>query len=166
MLVGASEQFAMEYEIVPSPGRAILGHFRMWANGREIGDFQDVLVLTAVQAQIEHSLRFADRLADPALLAADKADAVRIIQETLYGASVPLSLKYARFNLTDVGLTSFDRLWVFLIATPTEQRLLWRKKKGLDVGEVGFPVGTYETVAREFLRVFGTEISNHSHLRH
>jgi len=166
MLIGEKEKLALEYEIVPSSGHAILGHFRMWADRHEIGDFEDVVVLTAVQAQIEHSLRVADRLADSALLAADKAEAVRIIQAALYGRSVPLSLEYARFNLTEVGLTSFDTLWVFLIATPAEQRLLWRKKKGLDVGEVGFPVGTYETVAHEFLRVFGTEISNHSHLRH
>src|SRR6185312_10033027 len=99
MLIGLKDQLAMEYLIVPASDSAILGHFCVWAHGRRIGDFSDVVVLSAVQAQIERSLQFADRRFDVDLFAADKADAMRILEEALYGEggdleeSTRLSLK-------------------------------------------------------------------------
>ena len=55
MLIGLKALLAIEYELVPSVGHAILGHFCMWANNRMIGNYADIVVLTAVQGHLEDS---------------------------------------------------------------------------------------------------------------
>src|SRR5437868_15190651 len=110
MLVGQKNQLSLEYEIIPSVGQWVLGHFCMWAHGHRIGDFSDVLVLTAVQAQVERSLAFSERRSNPEFATASAAEATQILDEALYGEGGDLesataeSLKYGCHNLKEIGI--------------------------------------------------------------
>ena len=156
----------MEYQIISASDSTILGHFCVWAHSRRIGKFSDVVVLRAVEAQMERSLQFADERLDLDLFAADRADAMRILEEALYGegggleGSTRLALRYGRFNLTELGISSFDDLYVFLVSGALEQRLIWRGTNDVEVMEARFPAGTYEAVAHEYLRAFATDINS------
>jgi hypothetical protein len=170
MLIGSKQQLAMEYEIVPSSGSAILGHFCMWINGYMIGDLSDTFVLTVAQGGIENSLECSDQRIDSALFAMEKAEAMSFLRDVLYGETgmkdpVATWSKYRCFNLKQFLISSTKNLWIFLIADSTQQRLLWCRDDQREVVEAKFPTGTYEAVAREFLREFSNETSG-SHARH
>ena len=157
MLIGSKKLLSMECEIVPSTGDTTLGHFCMWADNQMIGDFSDVLVLGAVEAQIERSLLFSGDRRDPELLLANKTEAARILHDALYGEggdleiSRELSLKYGRFNLKELGISSFDGLFVFLIDCDSFQRLLWWDTHDGNIKEFQLPPLEYDRIAREYL---------------
>ena len=161
MLIGIREQLAMEYQIIESSGEVVLGHFGLWAQGQRVGNFSDVVVLTAVQAQVERSLQRSDQRTDPYLFEADKAVAFETIRDIIYGAAgesdVPRSVRYGCFNLTDLGISAFDGLYVFLVAGLRGQRLLWAEVGSTAANEAKLPAGTYETLAQEYLRSFASE---------
>lgn len=160
MIVGRKDELAIEYEIVPSVGKAILGHFCVWARDQRIGDFSDTVVLTAVCAQVSRSLKFADRRFNSHLYKLDKYEAVRVIRNALYGKnrdleeSEALARKYGCFNLTDLGISAFDGLYVFLISYEAGQRLLWSRVDGGETFDAHLALNAYEAIAESFLRQF------------
>jgi hypothetical protein len=165
MIVGSKQQLAIEFEIVPSTGDVILLRFCLWAADRMIGNFGEVIVLTAVQAQIERLLHINLPRTDPELSTASKVNAMETLREALYGEggdlqeSTRLALKYGRFNLKEIGISSFDELFIFLIDAEDRQRLIWQGTAEDEVYEAVFAKGAFERVAQEFLDLLKGQIS-------
>jgi hypothetical protein len=158
VLIGSKTQLAMEYEIVPSVGSVVLGHFCMWAEGTRIGNFEDVVVLTAVQAQVERSLGLSGTRTNLSLFEGEKNETTRVLVDALYGKGgdddISFSLSYRGFNLTDLGISSFDGIYVFLVDSDAGQRLLWRKINDVKAIDAYLPQLTFEGVARDYLEKF------------
>lgn len=164
MIIGSRERLAMEYEIVPPIENHILGHFCMWIGGHMVGDLSDKFVLTVAQGGIEESLECSEQRFDPTLFAMEKDEAMRFLQDALYGEKAideqaRTWSRYRAFNLKHFLISSTQNLWLFLIAGATAQRMLWRREDQQDVMEMKLPAGTYEAVARDFLRSFEDAIN-------
>lgn len=51
-LVGDRNRFGVEYFFVPSD-RYVMGHMRLWIDGKHVGAFEDVNILSAALCQLE-----------------------------------------------------------------------------------------------------------------
>ena len=130
-------------------------HFCLWAMGQQIGDFAEVSLLGAIEGQVERSLLFTGNRFRRDLDQKSPEHTFRIIHAALYGDderdSDVLSREYGGSNLSDLGASAFDDLFVFLVDRPRDQLLVWRSAAGQHVCSATLPPRCYDVSAAAFL---------------
>jgi hypothetical protein len=161
MLVGAKERFAIEAEPETIDGEWVLGRFRFWLCGREVGDWSDT---TALQHCCRWLRRFEQNppdCTDPAVARLGAGEVFEMIVDPVFGspsianpALQPIPYAYERFHITHLGMSSFDDYVVVLVKNlDGVERCLWRKGAG-EILECALAPSEMEAVAREFCDAF------------
>ena len=163
MLIGSRENLAFESEIYAVDERYVFGHFCMWARGARIGDFSDVIMLSALEAQLERSLLFSGRRFYPEFANLEPRRVVELLYQALYGKggdTDSLAERYGPANLTELGISAFDNLLVFLVDRADAQWLMCTDPSVQDIFAAQFSHLTFDSLAREYLGSLKEQISS------
>ncbi len=165
MLIGNQFRFAIEYEVSWITDNATYGNILFWANGESLGDWDDV-------AMINGCVHWLDKFAaksviryHPVLEGMSKEDIVRHLHDSFnafspneptqvskifdYGQAIPNTV----FDISRLGMSSFDRYAVLLIEDGKQQRLVWQSNIDDIVREAYLPNGEMQKIAKEFCDV-------------
>lgn len=160
MIVGERTSFAIESELVERTGRWLLGHFRIWASGRAIGDFGDLVDLGGCRSWLADLGSVVVNREEPELGVLDAETVFYVVYRQATGdagaldsvgvgsAFGILSEPFRRFFISHVGMSAFDDVDLLLFHVPGRERLIWRDAKDGQVREAYVPAGMVEGIAR------------------
>jgi Immunity protein 42 len=173
-IFGDKSLFAIEYEHSCGHNSHTYIHFRFWAGGQEIGDYEDIIYLSDCLCYLSDFLKLSNQRYEPELEQKSREDIFRIIYDSCM-VTLPDQIRLEdilsnnlvtqesnpqkfnniqeRFHLDSIGMSSFqDRFNIILIEDRSgNQRLIWRTLSDMKIYEVNLPFKTFETVANQFL---------------
>ncbi len=162
MIVGDKSRFAIEAEPDSFVDGWILGHFRFWIDGEQVGDWGDVADLKGClwwlrDFQAVPRDRFDAKLVGLAPdtifhLLYDAALGPRAISDP---AMQPIPDAVPRFHLRRLGMSSFEQFDLLLIKDDLgRERLLWKAADSALIHEFTFEPNEMEVVAGQFCEQF------------
>jgi Immunity protein 42 len=160
MMAGNRERFGIEAEPEEVSGGWILGHFRFWLHGMPVGDWSDSTDLKGCARWLRD---FADNPRDrfePSLVELAPADVFRRVYDPVIAntdAQGPPTIRdaFARFHISHLGMSSFERFDILLLKDAHEaERCLWRSTNAVEIFECRLWRNEMETVAAEFCERF------------
>ncbi len=162
MLVGSKTELAFEHMHHASEGIP-LGHFRMWAQGTEIGQFGEVVVLGAVVAELQQALSFSGERSFSEFDALRPSAVFRNLHDKLYGdqdlGSAEFNARrYRSTNLSDLGNSSFDDLFVFLVDQHDCQWLMWSDASLDKISVAVLDVEAFDKLAAAYSNLLAEEL--------
>lgn len=173
-IFGDKSLFAIEYENSHEHNSPIYIHFRFWAGGQEIGDYEDIIYLSDCLCYLSDFLKLSRQRYEPELEQKSKEDIFKIIYDAFI-ITLPDQIRLEdilsnnlvvqecdpqkfdniqeRFYLDSIGMSSFqDKFNVILIEDSLgNERLIWRTLSNMKIYEIHLPSKTFETVANDFL---------------
>jgi hypothetical protein len=157
MLTGLKGVLAFEHEITLADGLYNFAHFCLWAANKPIGQYEDVVMLEAVQAQLDRLLLLSPRRALPELFEKSPIEIFYHLHDALYCNHEPkvvdaFVLRYEATNLTELGISSFDNLFVFLVNRQHDEVLTWRHADGEEPDFAILPPMTFDITAKAYQR--------------
>lgn len=167
MLVGNVERFAIEAQPVECSNGWILGRFRFLLGGESVGNWDDLTDLKGCTSWLRDFERNPRDRVDPRLEALDAEAVFALLYVSAFGpsaAAIPpdqsVPDSYARFHITHLGMSSFERFDILLVKTASGvERCLWRKADDRRIREVLLEPGEMEQVARAFCDDFESKWS-------
>ena len=160
ILAGDRALAALEAEIEePRDDRWLFGHFRLFARGEAIGDWDDVVTLRAIVGWWETFISAPVDRWDPQLAGLDARETFDVLVEAAYAdgaADGPIRDVLSRFHIDQLGMSAFDGYRLLLVEPPEGgQWLLWQREDIADrVHEASLPTGTLQTIGAEFVAAF------------
>jgi hypothetical protein len=171
-LFGNKTIFAIECELSRAFTNPIYIHFRFWAGGENIGNYEDEIFLSTCISYLKEFMEFAGQRFEPELEGQSKEDIFRLIFDSVV-FTVPPGMNISeficggasfeenpmprykniekRFHLDAVGVSSFDKFNIILVETLSgEERLIWRTLSDMELHEIVIPLKGFETVAKQF----------------
>lgn len=164
MLIGSRERFAIEAQPEEFSGDWILGRFRFWVGGEEVGDWNDSTDLRGCVSWLKDFATVPRDRSDPRLDGASPEDVFALVYDPVFGpngianpSDQPIPFSYERFHIGHVGMSSFERFDVLLVKTATGRgRCIWRKADDVHIFETILDAGEMEEVATRFCEDFET----------
>lgn len=158
--IGSPGLAAIEYEIEePRDEKWVFGRFRLHVRGEEVGDWDDVVTLSAVVAWWRAFVDSDTERWDEQLEGLGPTEVFERLRDAVYSEDdgERIGSAFARFHVNQLGMSSFDPFVVLLVEPPgPEQWLLWRREAGDDVvHDVRLPAGTLQAIGSEFVREVG-----------
>ena len=162
MIIGDKSRFAIEAEPDSFVDGWILGHFRFWVDGKEIGDWGDTADLKSCCGWLrDFQSKPVDRF-DASLRGLDRSGVFRLLYDTVMGAGgianpeeQPIPCAFSRFHIGYLGMSSFDRFHLLLVKDAAgRERLLWRKAGSSLIHEFTFEPNEMEAIAGQFCDQF------------
>jgi hypothetical protein len=158
-LVGSQVVFGIESEITGLSKGWILGHFRFWIRGSELGDWADSVDLKGCSGWLRDFAQHPRNRFEPALASVSKEEIFSLLYDpeihpTSDQTPALFDDAYSRFHIKHLGMSSFDRFNVLLLDDHSEQRCVWRDRGDMVVREALFRSGTMERVAEQFVAWF------------
>jgi hypothetical protein len=158
MQVGHQSQFAIEWEIDEVNPPWIIGHIRFWAHDQPIGNWDDFTSLNGCANWLCVFASEPENRFEPDLLSRSKEEIFHLLYASFMydlamgsrGGEEPFEGTYRRFNISHLGMSSFDRYVVLLVEEPQRQRLVWQSSEDYLVKEAMLPSGEMQRVAQEF----------------
>ena len=173
MIFGDSSIFAIECEITERIEDWTYAHFRLWADGDSIGDYDDEMDLQGGVYHLEKFLKYSDSRSEPGTDDKTKEEVFQIVFDSVMltfpkeasSFDVPIPdeslVQYPnmipRFHLDQSGMSSFSDKWnVILIERRDEAaRLIWRELtddlKDMEIREAILSPGYFEDVTIKFI---------------
>jgi hypothetical protein len=163
-IVGNKDLFAIQWEIESKEGNYLYGKLCFWAEGIQIGDFEEMTTVSISASYLR------DFLANKGMREFSGSDFMN--SENLYyclyqkyfsgvtikdGTFSELSKIRDVFWLDDVGEYSFrDKIGIILVDEKklNRQRLVWERFKDGIIQQAIFPIGYFDKIAMEFLEEF------------
>jgi hypothetical protein len=165
-IFGDKDKFAIEVEIVYASEYPILGHFRFWAGGTPIGDWEDSTHLNGcrswlrdfVEKEVDRREPWSDSvpaeevmkmLWDDVMPGPPRPDGsydIPSIEEVMFSSEI-----VRRYHISHFGMSSFDRVRLLLTETADgRQRLVWRDKSSPEIHEAFLDPGELQRVSEQF----------------
>jgi hypothetical protein len=138
----------------------IIGHIRFWARAQSIGNWDDYAALDGCAYWLGEFVTRAERRFEPDLLGKSKDEVFHILYDSFMGRLTgrePYVDTYGRFNISRLGMSSFDKYVVLLIEEPQQQRLVWQSSDDYVVKEALLPSGEMQRVAHAFCVALQTD---------
>ncbi len=155
LIFGKKTEFAIECVVTERAEEDwVFGSFLFWAHGACIGNPDDATDLKGCRHWLREFTEKPRERYHSALQGLGPIEMfARIHFPTMPGGdALPELDGFFRFNISHLGMSSFDRFDVLLVELPsTEQRLLWRQGDG-EVQSVLLPVQCLQFAASECLR--------------
>lgn len=164
MIVGDKNRFAIEAEPESFPERWILGRFRFWINGKEVGDWDDVADLKGCCWWLrDFQSNPRDRF-DASLVGLAADDIFRLLYDAVFGPNAvvdpeeqPIPNAMPRFHLSNLGMSSFEQFDLLLVKDEAgRERFLWRKAGSSLIHEFFLEPNEMELVAAQFCDQFAS----------
>lgn len=153
MLFGDNQLFAIDVRIDERVGSWVLGAFLCWIRGVLVGNPKDSADLKGCLRWMRDLVEQPRNRFDPRLRGLDPKNVFELLHAPVVaGARVepPIRDAFARFNISHVGMSSFDRFDILLIEEPgAGQRALWREGDNSDIRDAYLPPGQIQKTARE-----------------
>lgn len=133
MLVGNKERFAIEAEPDSLIEGWILGRFRFWIGGCEVGDWNDTADLKGCYAWLRDFEQNSRERYEPSLSEFSAEEVFRRVFDPVMPGGIshpdelPIKNSYHRFHISHLGMSSFERFDVLLLTDEDGgERCLWR----------------------------------------
>jgi hypothetical protein len=159
MRFGQTERFAVECEVTLPPSSFLFGHICLWVGGERLGDFSQLVILTAPAFFFRDLLRFTGQRYDPVFESMSGTEALDFLHRVLYDdedatlqESRQLQQRFARYCLCPGGGEAFDGEFVACIEYLNKDRLIWRSHHNAAIGDLFLDHGEIEDVLRSFLK--------------
>ncbi|MGH7439147.1 MAG: Imm42 family immunity protein [Polyangiaceae bacterium] len=162
--VGIPERFGIEAEVTEVSGTWIFGHFRFRLCGKSIGDWDDTTDLGGCVRWLKDFAENPRERFEPSLIGLSAADVFRrvydpVMARTASRSPPPIRGAYARFHVSHLGMSSFERFDVLLIKDARGgERCLWRSANDAEIFECRLWRNEMETVASEFCERFAAAL--------
>ena len=162
VLVGDPAVSAIEADVErPVEPGWVHGHFRIWTSGTSIGNWNDVATLKGIVAWWRDFVTNDRDRWSPVLDNKDAAAVFALLVEPPYGqagtseATHLIPSSFARFDVSHLGMSAFDRYTVLLVEPPQEvQRLIWQEGDG-EIPEALLPRRAMQEIGAQFLLEIG-----------
>ena len=162
MIVGDRSRFAIEAEPDSFVEGWILGHFRFWIDGKDVGDWDDAADLKGCLWWLKDFQRNPWDRFDASLVGLDPCHIFRLLYDTVMAPGgianpeeQPVPNAYPRFHLSHLGMSSFEQFDLLLVKDEAgRERLLWRKADSAVIHEFTFEPNEMEVVAGQFCDQF------------
>lgn len=175
MIFGDKKTFAIECENVSPPDMESYIHFRVWARGHFIGDYEETVLLKASLSWLLEFMKYSQSRREPSLDTKSKEEVFQLIFDSVV-LTVPQGLilsdvvkdsaicpdptppSYAnvreRFHLDQIGMSSFSDKWNIILIENEDrsQRLMWRNLKDMQVHEALLPPSCFENAVSGFIQ--------------
>ena len=162
MIVGDKSRIAIEAEPTSFVEKWILGHFRFWIDGKEVGDWDDTADLKGCWGWLrDFQNKPVDRF-DASLVGLASDGIFRLLYDAVMAPGgianpekQPVPYAASRFHLGHLGMSSFEQFDLLLVKDEGgRERLLWRKADSSLIHEFTFEPNEMEVVAGQFCDQF------------
>jgi len=162
MIVGRKERFAIEAEPEDFQDDWILGRFRFWLCGHEVGDWDDSAALQMCYGWLRKFGQQPPDCTEPEIARKSPEEIFSLLVDPVMSpggtadpARQPIPNAYERFHISYLGMSSCDTFTVLLIkGDDGTERCLWRKHGKSEIHYCWLSPGEMENVAREFCDAF------------
>lgn len=162
MIVGDVTRFAIEAEPETFSGAWILGHFRFWVGGKELGDWDDVADLKGCVWWLRDFQSVSRDRFDSALVGLAPDCVFQLLYDAALGPQAranpeeqPIPNAVPRFHLSRLGMSSFEQFDVLLVKDESgRERVLWKRADSSLIHEFLFEPNEMELVAGQFCDEF------------
>jgi hypothetical protein len=175
VIFGNPKEFAIEAELFEKTNSDSYGHFRFWVCGQSIGDFQEIISLTASKRHLLRFLAIDDQRFEERLEKCSKEEVFKALFESIMVTiaegmtiteylkkenSKPQDFSYLskmdfqdRFHLDEVGGESVrDKVNIVLLKRKDSfERIIWRDLKTMLLMEAVLSSGNFRETAEKFL---------------
>ena len=145
----------------------MLGHFKLVINSHEVGDWDDTATLDSIFGWIEDFLdKPVERIEQKSeLLSKEQVfasfyDPYMLYKVTQMEPTIHPKGVVDRFNISYLGMSSFDDFAVLLIESKKDQRVLWSDLRSRSILETRLPPSTIQSIFAESLQRFHKEVRN------
>lgn len=163
IVAGDNNVFAIAAEVTEIPQGWLLGRFRFVFHGHRCGNWEDETDLRACfgwlkdfaekpRPRFEEDLvelpaeEVFSRLVAPVINQLDQAQLPERYQGT-----------FARFHISHLGMSSFDKVSMVLLESLTGQRCIWKEGDSMTIQDHRFPAGHMQEVASQFCLLLQNE---------
>jgi hypothetical protein len=164
MIVGDKGRFAIEAEPAEWEGDWLFGRFRFWLCGQPVGNWEDSVDLKGCLRSLRDFATNPRNRCEPGLASAPPEVVFRIAYDSVMAGARDRGLRetipntVARFHISHIGMSSFDRFDLLLVKDPHGgERCLWREA-GSEIRECRLWRNEMEQVALEFCTMFDSEV--------
>jgi hypothetical protein len=138
------------------------GRFRLWANNRAIGNWDEITHLDGVVSWLKYeslplnSNRREDRLINKSIFEIFATIYDPVMDEKLTTMLPLFSIEdsYGRFHISHIGLSSFNDFAVLLIESIATQRILWFSFLEAKFYDAVFPASVLQTAFANFSKKY------------
>ena len=157
MIVGDKDKFAIEYQIDEKIDSWILGRIRFWLRGDAVGNWDDAADLMGCMNWLRDFVENPRDRSEPSLSGRSQDEVFHLLtahlrhSEAVSEAEDAIRNTFSRFNISHLGMSSFDRYDIVLWNDITNnERCMWRLGDDGSIHEAVLPPGEMERVARAF----------------
>lgn len=173
-ILGDQSTFAIQCEVSDLMYDPPQAHLRVWIGDKPVGDYEDVIILSASVSYLLDFLKFTGDRYEPDLDEKSKKEVFQLIFDSViytvpagktlseivanhnpsdHDIQPPYENIEKRFHLESFGMSSFlDKYNLILVETRNKkQRLIWRALSDMELHEILLEPMTFETVANQFL---------------
>jgi hypothetical protein len=159
MMFGSQKRFSVQAEVHKPAGRYVFGQICFWAGSKQIGDYDQTVLLRPVADFLRATIRYQSKRSDPALSCLSPEQILDNIYKALYGDrqvgpqadSEHARARYSKFCICPNGCEAFDGELAVLMEQDTEERFIWRDFADRSVNEIRLGANEYEACVRAFL---------------
>jgi hypothetical protein len=158
MLFGNRARIAIESEIDISDTTWCFGRACIWANGQQIGDYSQTMILTVAATFFVDFLTHTGDRHDPVLASFPSDLLVSTLYAALFGDDELLSLhelarngkRFQKFCVCPGGGESFDGVLAFFVEGQRSSRFVWLNFECQNADEIELEQGEFEGYLRAF----------------
>lgn len=156
MIVGNRDRFAIEAQVESREDAFVLGHFCFWLENCCVGNWNDSTDLLGCLRWLRDFSSVPRDRYEPGLWNLPPAGVFAVIYDSVMRGSHWRSVgsvrdAYARFHISHLGMSSFDRFDLLLLKDRLgTERLLWRQAGIEAIHDCYLDPLEMETVAQEF----------------
>jgi hypothetical protein len=161
MLVGIKERFAIEAEPDSFIDGWILGRFRFWIGGCEVGNWNDIADLKGCYAWLRDFEQIPRKRYEPSLSDLSAQEVFRKVFDPVMPGGIshpdelPITNSYHRFHISHLGMSSFERFDILLLTDEHgAEWCMWRRVGIPSIAECRLRPGEMESVAKAFCDLF------------
>jgi Immunity protein 42 len=160
---GNKDLFAIDAEVLSISKGWIFGRFRFWFFGTQCGDWNDTADLKGCVGWVrQFAVSSIDR-SEPLLFDWPKEKLFAFHIYSVYGIEpgfrswevldevLPeMESAFSKFDISYIGMSAFDCLYMILLEDKNTQRCLWRYHKEDTIHDFRYPAGHMQQIATEF----------------
>ncbi|MDM0047925.1 BRCT domain-containing protein [Variovorax sp. J22R115] len=160
-MFGSTERFGIQTELLEPAGEFVVVHIRLWADGMQIGDYQQPVLLSPIADFFRATIRRSDLRADAELALFPPERVLEAVKASLFTddevKSPSQGLRNERLEsfreicICPNGCAAFDGEMAVLLQRAGAESFIWQDFGDKRVRELRLMTGDYATVVRMFL---------------
>jgi hypothetical protein len=159
-IFGAREHIAVQAELEPA-GQSVVGHICLWADGMQIGSYEEAVLLGPIADFLRGTIRHRDLRIDAEFANLPPEEVLEAVKKEFShesrGEEKPAldsrrpRKRYSRLVICPNGCEAFDGEWAVLINRDEGESFIWQDFMDKSVRELRLSPGEYDDVVRSFL---------------